>query len=953
VSDQIAPQDRTAANAASAGAAECTIAARNECITADEARVCRLAEELARDLNPGRRPTRVELDSQLDRDLGIDSIGRAELIVRVEAEFGVTLSSRVLSEVDTPHDLLKAVSVARGTPIGPKKPAIRTVPIAGAAVAPADAITLCAALNWHADRHPDRPHIILEEGDAETTILSYRDLAERSRRAARGMREFDIAVGDRVAIMLPTCIDFFVTFFGALYAGAIPVPIYPPARASQIEEHLRRQAGILANAAAKMLVTSRELREEARFLRSLVDTLGEVATIADLPIESKETLPQTEDPGATALIQYTSGSTGVPKGVMLSHANILSNIRALGTAVAATSSDVFVSWLPVYHDLGLIGAWLGSLYYGMPFVAMPPQRFLARPERWLWAIHQHHGTLSAAPSFAFDLCVRTIEDASIAGLDLSSLRLVANGAEPVSVTTLRRFTEKFARCGFHAEAMAPAYGLAENTVGLTLPPCSRPPLIDRIARHTLSERGVAEPAATDELAALEIASCGAPLPGNEVRIVDDTGHELPDRREGRIQFRGPSATSGYFGEPAKTAALFDGDWLETGDLGYVAAGELYVTGRTKDIIIRGGRHLHPTEIEEAIGSLPGATSGGVAAFGIHDPHTGTERLVLLVETVLRGEQGDRLRALVASTAIGILDAPPEEIVFIPPRTLPKTASGKLRRGAARELYEMGQLGRRHTLRQQMIALGLAAMAPELRRARHAADALMYAAYWWIVIGVLAGFTWTLVMMLPRKAWRWAVVRAASRAAFGLTGARLIIKIQGKLPEGAVIVCNHASYVDAFALAAALPGELSFVAKRELIRKPLARWPLERLGTLFVERVELEQEILDIRHIAATARNTKRLVIFPEGGFTRAPGLMPFKLGAFSVAASAGLPIVPIALTGTRSILRDVEWFPRHGRVGVTIGHAIVPAENSLAEAARLRNLARAIILKVCGEPDLG
>ena len=918
----------------------------------EQARLLRRVEDVARDLNPASQPSGIDLDSQFDRDLGIDSIGRAELVLRVEAEFGVTLPARVLSETRTPRDLLNALSSARGTPITPRTPARRIASIAGPAAAPANATTLCAALNWHADQHPDRPHIVLEESDVDTTTLSYRDLAERSRRAAEGLRELDIAVGDRVAIMLPTCVDFFVAFFGALYAGAIPVPIYPPARASQIEDHIRRQAGILDNAGAKQLIISPGLRDAAGLLRSLVGSIGGVTTVAELPAATSA-LPRIETPAMTALIQYTSGSTGAPKGVVLSHANILANIRALGTAIAATSRDVFISWLPVYHDLGLIGAWLGSLYYGVPLVVMPPQRFLTRPERWLWAIHQHRGTISAAPNFAFDLCVRTIEDAAIEELDLSSLRLVANGAEPVSVATLRRFTERFARYGFRAEAMAPAYGLAENTVGLTLPPLGRQPVIDRVMRHGLSERQVAEPAPSDEPGFLEIASCGKPLPGHEVRVIDEIGHELPERREGRVQFRGPSATSGYFGEPAKTAALFDGDWLETGDLGYIAAGELYVTGRTKDIIIRGGRHLHPTEIEEAVGDLPDVVRGGVAAFGMRDPRSGTERVVVLVETPLHGGDRDKLRELVASTIIALLDAPPEEIVCIPPHSLPKTPSGKLRRSAARELYERGQLEQRRPLRRQVAALGLAAVAPELRRALRAAGALLYAGYWWMVIGSMVALTWALVMVLPRTSWRWAAVRRSTRLALRLTRTRLAVERRSELPERAVIVCNHASYIDSLALAAALPGELSFVAKRELVRKPLARWVLQKLGTFFVERVDIEQEIADIQQIAAAAQHIKRLVIFPEGGFTRVPGLTPFKLGAFSVAASTGVPIVPIALRGTRSILRGDGWFPRRGQVKITIGDAIVPSGDSLAEAARLRDLSRAVILKDCGEPDLG
>ena len=916
-----------------------------------EARLLRLVEEVARDLNPAQQPLRVQLDSQLERDLGIDSIGRAELVQRAEADFGVTLPTRALSEIDTPRNLLTAISRARGASITHTS-TVPLSPIAGTATAPANATMLCAALSWHAEHHPDRPHIILEEGDNEITMLSYRDLAARSRRAAAGMRELDITSGDRVAIMLPTSADFFVAFFGALYAGAIPVPIYPPARASQIEEHMRHQSGILRNAAAKVLLTSASLQDSANLLRSLVDSIESVTTIAGLPAAQVASLPLIDDPTATALIQYTSGSTGEPKGVVLSHANILTNIRALGRALDASANDIFVSWLPVYHDLGLIGAWLGSLYHGAPVVVMPPPRFLTRPERWLWAINRHRGTLSAAPNFAFDLCVRNIADASIKDLDLSSLRMVANGAEPVSVATLRRFTERFGRYGFRATAMAPSYGLAENTVGLTLPPCGRAPLIDRVARRSLAEDGIAEPVGAEDGACLEIASCGKPLPGHEVRIVDDIGQELPERREGRVQFRGPSATTGYFREPAKTAALFDGDWLETGDLGYIAAGELYVTGRTKDIIIRGGRHLHPTEIEDAVRSLPGVMRNGVAAIGAHDPKTGTERLVLLVETALRGVDRDHLRSLVASRTIGVLDAPPEEIVFVPPRALPTTASGKLRRSAARELYETDKLQQRRSLRQQMAALAFAAIMPALRRVRRAAAALLYAGYWWLVIGALVAIAWSLVMVLPRRSWRWTVVNCSARLGLRLTGIRLTVERRGDMPERAVIVCNHASYIDALALSAALPGQRRFVAKRELLSKPVARWTLERLGTLFVERAEIEQEIADIRQIAAAARAAGHLVIFPEGGFTRAPGLMPFKTGAFLVAASTDLAVVPVAVCGTRSILRSDQWFPRHGRIQVTIGKPLRPRNNSLAEAARLRDLARATILAACGEPDL-
>jgi acyl-CoA synthetase (AMP-forming)/AMP-acid ligase II/acyl carrier protein len=470
-----------------------------EIVTANlETRLLRLVEEVVRELNPSRTAPIVLLDSRLDRDLGIDSIGRAELVVRIEGSFGVTLAMHTLAEAETPRDLLSAV-LSGGKTAGIRQSRAPRAPVNRDVITvPTDVGTLCAALDWHVQHHPDRPHIIFEETDAEAVPISYRALAERARRAAGGLREIDIADGDRVAIMLPTGEEFFVAFFSALYAGAIPVPIYPPARASQIEEHLRHQAGILGNAGAKVLLTSPQMRGTSGLLRSLLDSLAQVTSVDALPGAADRALPRILEPERTALIQYTSGSTGAPKGVVLSHSNILANIQALGTALAVTSDDTFISWLPVYHDLGLIGAWLGSLYYGAPLVVMPPQRFLLRPERWLWTIHRHRGTLSAAPNFAFDLCVRNIDAAAIEGLDLSSLRVVANGSEPVSTATLQRFSERFERYGFRPEAMAPAYGLAENTVGLTLPPRGRAPLIDRISRRRLRETGVAEAARVDE-----------------------------------------------------------------------------------------------------------------------------------------------------------------------------------------------------------------------------------------------------------------------------------------------------------------------------------------------------------------------------------------------------------------------------------------------------------------------
>ena len=271
-----------------------------------------------------------------------------------------------------------------------------------------------------------------------------------------------------------------------LYAGGVPVPVYPPFRRAQVEDHLRRQAAILRNAGASLLIIGSEIHNVGQLMLGLAEDLRHVETVKELSRAGAIEQPLPAGPDTIALIQYTSGSTGDPKGVVLTHANLLANIRAMGEALAASSSDVFVSWLPLYHDMGLIGAWLGALHYGVPTVIMPPLAFLADPGRWLRAIGRHRATLSAAPNFAYELCCKNVHDEDIKGLDLSSLRMLMNGAEPVSPATIARFTARFAKFGFPPKAMAPVYGLAENSVGLTCPPVGRGPIVDRVERSALS-----------------------------------------------------------------------------------------------------------------------------------------------------------------------------------------------------------------------------------------------------------------------------------------------------------------------------------------------------------------------------------------------------------------------------------------------------------------------------------
>ncbi len=1027
---------------------------------AAEQEVLRIAEEVAREVRPGQAlsPARLGTGSSLERDLGLDSLGRAELVARLERAFGVTLPEEVLSNAETPADLARALAAAAAgaggkmggetaataglagaprTPVGAAgtrgevgpggaagalaAAAAPGTPGPGAAAsssaggpaeaAPEEARSLVEVLEWHAGRHPRRRHLLFYAGDGEPQELTYGELLRRGRQVAAGLGAAGVERGQAVAVMLPSGHDYFAAFFGVLLAGAVPVPLYPPARRSQIEDHLRRQAGILTTSQAVALITFPEVMTVARLLRAQVLGLERVMTVAALEAAGGDATAAGAaaverghgdggggaraaggqgdagaGPAATdvALLQFTSGSTGRPKGVVLTHANLLANLRAIGRAVAIGPGDVVVSWLPLYHDMGLIGAWMASLYYGMPLVLMSPLSFLARPARWLQALSRHRGTLSAAPNFAYELCARKIADEELAGVDLSAWRFALNGAEPVSPEAVRRFTGRFQRFGFRPEAMAPVYGLAECSLALAFPPLGRGPVVDTVEREAFQRSGRAvaavpgpapllstpEEAPAGEVvmgapAALRFVGCGVPLPGHELRIVDAAGHEVGDRQEGRLQFRGASATSGYFRDPEATRRLRQGDWLDSGDRAYVVGRELFLTGRDKDIIIRGGRNLYPHELEEAVGGLAGIRKGCVAVFGVADRETGTERLVVLAETrEAQPVARQRLREAVQDAALALLGEPADDVVLAPPHAVPKTSSGKVRRAASRELYLAGRIGEGSAaMGLQLARLALAGVRVQVGRVGRAAWAPLYSAWVWSVFVLVGVPLWLATALLPGLARRRRLARTAARGMCRCAGLplraggleHLAARPAGTPGTGCLVAVNHASYLDGIALTAMLPPEFAFVAKRELDDSFLTRVMMRRLGTLLVERFDPAQSAGEVPKAVAALAGGESLVIFPEGTFRRAPGLRPFRLGGFLAAAQAGAAVFPAALHGTRQVFRDDAAIFRRGRVELEVLPPIAPDGDDWAAALRLRDRVRAAMLGLLeprGEADL-
>ena len=930
----------------------------------EPAELLALLRDLVYELHPSLRGrVEVGLDSRLDRDLGLDSLTRMELMARLETHYGVGLPVRLVAEADTPRDVLRAFRSATGLAAPAEADASVASALEGAPglVPPAGTGTVVDALRWHAAHHRDRVHVrLLDDSDAIAS-LTYGELHDGARRVAGGLEARGLEPGQSVAIMLPTGLEYLQAFFGVLLAGGVPVPIYPPARLSRIEDHLRRHARILDNALARWLVTFTPALAVSRLLSAQLQGMHGVLDAGELlrcAFPSREWTPR---PADVAFLQYTSGSTGSPKGVVLTHADLIASLHAMHESLRIEDNDVFVSWLPLYHDMGLIGAWLGSLYYALPLVLMSPLAFLARPVRWLRAVHRYRATVSGGPNFAYELCRRRIDESELKGLDLSSWRIAFNGAEPVGQATQSGFAARFSACGFAPEALTPVYGLAEATLGVAFTPAGRGPRYDYVDREAMQRRRHARALASPGAASLVFVGSGFPIRGFEVRTVDDSGRETAERRVGRVQFRGPSTTSGYFRDPEASRALFDGDWLESGDLGYIADGELFITGRAKDLIIRAGRNLYPYELEEAVGEVDGVRRGCVAVFGSEDRASGTERLVVVAET-REEEPGARaaMAKAIEARAIEHLESPPDQVVLVPPYTVLKTSSGKIRRRAMRELHEQGRLRPPSAaLVFQVLRLGLDGVAPQVRRLLDRVIETGYAGYFWLILGLVGLVVWpgAALMRSPRRAR--ALLRPFARALLLLTGLRP--RVEGALPagdgRGRVLVFNHASYVDGLVLSAMLDPGPRYVAKRELRRYAFSRLFLEGIGCLFVERFERRRSAEDADAIAQALAAGAEVGIFAEGTLHRMPGLLPFQLGAFRAAVETGAPVVPIVLRGTRSVLRSDSWFPRRGALRVHIAApvdpvAIGPDLSTWERAVRLRDATRAVILRHCGEPDL-
>ena len=555
--------------------------------------------------------------------------------------------------------------------------------------------------------------------DGSERHLPFAEICQQAEHRAGHLIARGLAKGDRVALVIPDGDEFVLSFLGAAFAGLVPVPIYPQLSFKNVSGYHETVRHIVKASGARFLLTTATTRPYVEPVLAPSPT-GEAAELQTIETVDAFQQPLPEgalervralvvDPDDLAFLQFTSGSTSRPKGVAVTHGNLAANseafmIHGLGKD---SSIDKGVSWLPLFHDMGLIGFVIGPLFTDIPVVFLPTASFVRAPRLWLETIHKHRGTITYAPNFAYALVSKRLKEKEVESFDLSCLRRAGCGAEPIQAKTLREFAAKLAPARFDPRAFLPSYGMAEATLAISFVPRMTGVRTDLVDARAL-EKKVAEVASADAIehaaageTALvrELVNCGRAFPGHEMAIIDEQENKLGDRQVGEIITRGPSIAQGYYQEPELTAASFKDGWLHTGDLGYLVDGEVFICGRAKDLIIVRGRNFYPSDIEWTVSELPGIRRGNVVAFAIAIDASGAptvdgagdDQLVICAE----GFQSDAaaLSETIKSVVASEHGLAVHDVVIVPQGSLPRTSSGKPQRRKTRQMFSAGELPR--------------------------------------------------------------------------------------------------------------------------------------------------------------------------------------------------------------------------------------------------------------------
>ena len=523
----------------------------------------------------------------------------------------------------------------------------------------------------------------------EATFFPYRDVLARAQRCAGALQALGLNRGDRVAVILPTSIDFLDSFLGVMLAGGIPAPLYPPIQLGKLDEYFVRSQRMIEKIGARFLITDRLISMVLGPLAQAV--ASSCSTVQADKLHGAHAWTRIEvDPDSPAFLQFSSGTTLEPKAVVITHKNLLSNLAMIDSFFAAFTAEEVerggVCWIPLYHDMGLIGCMFMGLYHPGTMTYIGPDVFISRPRIWLETMSRYQAVVSAAPDFAYALCTTKIKDEELSGIDLSHWKVTFNGAEPIDPNNMARFCERFAPYGFRAAAMTPGYGLAEAGLAVSLAPFLEPPRVTEFDTALLAEARTAVPRP-----GRKIVSVGRPVPGLVVQVQDERGAEVPAGTVGTIMVKGPSVTPGYFNDPELSREIIRDGWLNTGDLGFVYDGDLYVSGRIKDLIIIRGRNIAPQQIEHLVAGTDGLRIASIAAVGCTFDGEG-EQLVVLAERDTGSQRPDAdIQAEIAQRITAGSSLIPRDIRIVEAGTLPRTASGKLRRSEILRLYQTESL----------------------------------------------------------------------------------------------------------------------------------------------------------------------------------------------------------------------------------------------------------------------
>jgi fatty-acyl-CoA synthase len=566
----------------------------------------------------------------------------------------------------------------------------------------------------------DKGYTFLDR-DQNEQFFSFERLREEAMRRAAHLRQYGLRQGDRMAMVMPDGEDFVPTFLAAVWAGIVPVPLYPPLSLGKLDSYIETLVAILTKAKVSHIATNAKLQQVLWSGLSHVPSLKGVVVAEELRGPAPKGVSQ-EPAHVTAddlcFLQFTSGSTSMPKGVEVTHGSLRANAWAIMRDGLDSDTDVDrgVSWLPLYHDMGLIGFVIAPLFHRVSVTFIPTLTFVRNATVWMETIHRVRGTITFAPNFAYALVTKRAKPEQLARWDLSCMRHFGCGAEPINPATMRNFLDTFARAGVKPSMLLPCYGMAEATLAISFIGIDETLSTDVIDAAAYQGKRTAEPAHVDQLKsgrAQEFVCCGKAFPGHELGVFDDAGQRLPDRRIGEIWVRGPSLARGYYDDPENTARTFSNGWLKTGDYGYLVNGNVYITGRKKDIIIINGRNYDPQRMEWLVDELPEVRKGSTVAFS--RPGTSSEELVIVLES--RTQNPEALKELVRQTLTEQLQLTCADVVVCPVGSLPKTSSGKLQRAKTRQQYLDGTVGKEGNRT-------LGSNAEKLVLARHVARSLL-------------------------------------------------------------------------------------------------------------------------------------------------------------------------------------------------------------------------------------